>query len=480
MSNIDKHKKFKWDSNNKLEKNNEETEGVSTILGDPKKAILKFSGLLMVAMVLTSLNNVVDGIWVAGLGQNALAAIGFVAPLTLLIAGFSNGLSNGSISVISRLIGANNKKEVDNTAIHIMLIILIFTVVIMSTVGLFLKPLLIMLGTGSTVEFGLQYGYIIFGGSIFTIFTVTSYGILRGEGNVKKTTYAMSLGALLNMVLDPIFIYKLNMGIAGAALSTVLSMAIVSFIIIYWFRRDTYVNLAIKNFKYSVNIMKKILVVSLPSGADFLIMAILIGSINIILVTVSGIEGVAVYSAGWQIVIVAVVLLSPVSISVIATAGASFGAEKYENLNIIQNYSIKLGILIATITSITTFILAPYIAELFTYSPATAGLGGLITEFLRIMSLYYIFIPIGATAASVLQGIGRGRDYFILTTLRVLLLSVVFAYILAIPLGMGQQGVWWGLVIGNILGSLIAFAWSKLYIKKITTLKGREHKAIKS
>ncbi|WP_225370654.1 hypothetical protein [Methanobrevibacter arboriphilus] len=72
----------------------------------------------------------------------------------------------------------------------------------------------------------------------------------------------------------------------------------------------------------------------------------------------------------------------------------------------------------------------------------------------------------GSTAASIFQGVGKGLDSFMLTAIRELLLVVVFAYILAIPLGMGQYGVWWGIVIGNIIGSLIALIWSKLYIKK--------------
>ena len=481
MSDSDRYKKkVNKDSNNNPEKNSGETEGVSTILGDPKKAILKLSGPMIVAMLLTSLYNIIDGIWVAGLGQDALAAIGFITPIFMVVMGFSNGLGAGATSVISRFIGANDKKEADNVALHIMLLTIIFTVIVMVSISLFLKQILIILGAGSTLEFGLQYGYIVFGGSIFLIFTAAAYGILRAEGNVKKTTYAMSFGAVLNMVLDPLFIYTLNMGIVGAAIATVISMAFVSFIILYWFKGDTYINLQLKDFKYSADNMKKILAVGLPAGAEFLIMAILTGSMNIILVTVSGAEAVAVYSAGWRVIIIAIIPVISVCISVVAIVGASFGGKKYENFNIIQNYSIKVGTLIAIITAIATFILAPYIAELFTYSSETAGLGGLITDFLRVMSLFYIFVPIGATATSIFQGVGKGLDSFMLTVIRQLLLAVVFAYILAIPLGFSQQGVWWGIVIGDIFGSLIAFAWSKLYIKRLMTIKSGKKELIES
>lgn len=465
------------DNDNKLNnvknnKNIEETEGVSIILGDPKKAIFKLSGPMIVAMLINSLYNLIDGVWVAGLGQNALAAIGFITPIFMVVIGFSNGLGAGATTVISIFIGEGNKQKVNNAAIHIMILTIIFTIIIMLTLGLFLGPILEMLGVGATIDLGLSYGNIVFGGSIFMVFIASAYGILRAEGNVKKTTYAMSFGAIINMILDPIFIYTFGWGIAGAGIATVLSMAIVSFVILYWFKRGTYVNLSLKFFKFSKDILKKILVVGIPAGAEFLIMAILAGSLNMILVAVSGADAVAIYSSGYRVVMIAIVPIISISISAVAIVGAAFGARKYENFAIIQNYSIKIGTLIAIITAVTTFILAPYIALLFTYSPETAGLNRSITDFLRVMALFYIFVPMGSTAASIFQGVGRGFDSFVLTAIRELLLAVVFAYLLAIPFGMGQQGVWWGIVVGNIIGSLISLTWSKLYIKRIVDIKG--------
>jgi putative MATE family efflux protein len=452
-----------------------ETEGVSTILGDPKKAILKLSGPMIIAMLISAFYNLIDGVWVAGLGQDALAAIGFITPIFFIAMGFSNGLGAGATAVISRFIGEGNKKKADNAAIHILILTVIFTIIIMIVFGLFLRPILESLGAGvsaDTMDSALSYGNVLFAGSIVLVFTSVAYGILRGEGNVKKATYAMSFGAILNIILDPLFIYTFGWGMTGAGLATVVSMGMVSIIILYWFRGDTYINFSLKFFNFSKDILKKILLVGIPAGAEFLILAILAGSLNMILVTVSGGDGVAIYSSGWRVVMIAIIPIISVAISVVPVVGASFGAKKYENFKIIQNYSIKIGFLIAGVTAIGTFILAPYIAELFTYSPQTAGLHGLITDFLRLMALFYIFVPIGAISSSIFQGVGRGIDSFVLTAIRELPLIVLFAYILAIPLGMGQQGVWWGIVIGNIIGSIIAFLWARLYIMRTIAIKG--------
>jgi len=99
---------------------NFETEGVSTILGDPKKAILKLSGPMIIAMLITSLYSLIDGIWVAGLGHNALAAIGFISPIFLMVMGFSQGLGVGATAIISRFIAEGNKAKADNAALHIV------------------------------------------------------------------------------------------------------------------------------------------------------------------------------------------------------------------------------------------------------------------------------------------------------------------------------------------------------------------------
>ncbi|WP_263641057.1 MATE family efflux transporter [Methanobrevibacter arboriphilus] len=90
---------------------------------------------------------------------------------------------------------------------------------------------------------------------------------------LKKTTYAMSFGAILNIILDPIFIYVFNWGMAGVGFATVVSLGIVSVIILYWFRGDTYINFSLKYFDFNKDLLKKILAVGMPAGAESIIVA---------------------------------------------------------------------------------------------------------------------------------------------------------------------------------------------------------------
>ncbi len=193
------------------------TEGVDLITGDPKRAILKLSGPLIVAMLLTSAYNLVDAIWVSGLGGDALAAVGFVTPLFMILVGLSNGIGAGATSAISRCIGAHNKEGVNNTAMHTLVITIIISAVLTVLLEIFLYPILSIMGAGNTIDMAMSYGTVIFASTILMLFTGAAYGILRSEGDTKRNLHAMIIAAVVNIILDPILIYLARWGIAGAA-----------------------------------------------------------------------------------------------------------------------------------------------------------------------------------------------------------------------------------------------------------------------
>lgn len=418
-------------------------------------------------MVINSLYAFIDGVWVAGLGDASLAAIGFVNPLYLIVFGFSNGIGAGATAVISKYIGAKNKEEADNAALHVVLLTIILTVIFTTLILLFLKPILLTMGAGSTVELGMEYGNILFLGTLFIVFSATSYGILRAEGNVKKTTYAMLFGAVLNMILDPIFIYSLGMGVSGAAIATVISMGFVSLLLLYWFKTDTYINFSLKNFIYKNNLIKEILGVGLPAGVEFFLISLLAIILNAILMLVSGVDGVAVYTGGWRFVAMMMVISIGIGTSAIAITGANLGANNYKNIEIVHSYSIKIGTIVMALIAIVIYFLAPNISYLFAYTPGSEKLLSQMIDFIRITCLFYLFFPLGVMSSSVFQGLSKGMYSLTIAFIRVFILQAIFSYIFAVVLNLGQNGVWYGIVFGNAIGGIIAYVWSKSYINKM-------------
>ena len=150
------------------------TRGVSLLIGDPKKALLKLSGPMVVAMMILAAYNLVSAIWVAGLGSDALAAVGFVSPIFMVVVGLSNGLGAGVSSSISRRIGAQDKRGADNTAMHAMLLTVIVSVILTLVLLYSLEPMLAAMGAGESIDLAVEYGNIVFAGSILVVFTNTA------------------------------------------------------------------------------------------------------------------------------------------------------------------------------------------------------------------------------------------------------------------------------------------------------------------
>ena len=445
------------------------TKGVSLLTGEPKTAIKAMAWPIFVAMFLLTMYNIVDAIWVAGIGSDALAAVGFVTPVFLIVIGFGNGLGAGVTSVISRRIGSKDKKGADSAAIHSLILALVFSVIFTLLLVPLAEPVLLMLGAGDVIGLTLAYGNVIFLGTVFFMFTNISYAIFRAEGDTKRTMYAMAVSAVLNMVLDPVFIYYLGMGIAGAAVATILSVAVVSLIILYWFfmKKDTYIRFSWKDFSPDLGIVKNILSVGIPASLEFVIMSALMMILNGMLVIVGGTDSVAVYSTGWRVVMFALIPLIAIATSLVAVAGAAYGGRFYSKMNESYYYSLKLGFIISAFTAVLTWIFAPQIALIFTYSGESAHLAPAIVAFLQTMCFFYLFVPPGMMSGSVFQAVGKGMNSLVIHLFRNLFFIAVFAWVFGFVLDLGETGIWWGIVAGDIAGGIFGYLWASIYLRRI-------------
>ncbi len=448
---------------------NKETKGVETLLGDPKKAIIKLSLPMIAAMSMQAIYNLADAIWVSGLGVDALAAIGFVFPFFFLAMGLSNGLGIGAGSAISRRIGACDKPGADNVAVHTIAIMLLFVVAFTVPLFVFAREIFVLIGAVNVIGMTVAYGKVIIAGSIFIFFTNIANAILRGEGDAKRAMYAMALGAGLNIILDPIFIYTFDLGIAGAAWATLLSLSVTSIVMLNWFffKRDTYVSFNFSDFKFNKSIIIDILRVGLPGSVMMVSMSFMMIIINVIIVMVGNTDGVAIYSTGWRVASIAVLPTMGIATALISVSGAAFGAHSFNKVSIAHLYAIKIGFVIEVVIAVVTFIFAPQIAAVFTQAGGAERIAPGLTIFLRIISFYYPTISFGMLSSSLFQGTGKGMAALLVTILRTLILTPLFAVVFAFNIGWGLVGVWWGLVAANTVGVTVAFVWARLYIQEL-------------
>jgi len=214
-------------------------------------------------------------------------------------------------------------------------------------------------------------------------------------------------------------------------------------------------------------VMKDILQVGLPASLEFLLLSLDALIINSMLTHVSGTDAVAVYTGGWRVIMFALIPMIAIGTAALSVAGASFGSRRYQNLQVVLSYSVRLALMIGIATSVLTWALAPQIATIFTYSPDSVHLTSAMVAFLQMMCLFYPFVPPGIMSASIFQGTGKGVISLIIEFLRVVVFIAAMAFMLGIVLGMGEKGVWLGIILGNIMGGIVGYIWARLYIKRL-------------
>ena len=353
-----------------MSENKEKNKNIEVITGDPKRAIRKLSVPMMVSMLLIMMYNLADSIWVAGIGSDALAAIGFITPLFMVLVGLGNGIGSGANSLIARYIGANNFGQANNAGLHAIVLSIVVSLIFTVIMTVLMVPILQLMGAGDTIGYALDYGYIIFGFLFIFVFSGVLSAIFRSEGDMRRATIAIAVTAILNIILDPIFIYVLDLGIVGAAWATIISCTMSILVMSYWIwgKKDLFLDLNPKNFKYNSGILIDTLQVAIPSTLENVIFSALAIIINSMLVITAGTDAVAVYTASMRIVQLCMIPLIGIGTAVLTVAGVAYGAHNYKNLKIGHSYSIKLGFAVSILLGAIMVIFSSQIATAFSYT----------------------------------------------------------------------------------------------------------------
>ena len=438
------------------------------IVNHPKKAINKlvlpiiFSNLFMV------LNNIIDGIWVAGLGSDSLAAVGFVTPIFLCMVGFANGLGAGANSLISRCIGAEKYESAGNSAIHAMMLSIITTIILTAILLLSLKPLFILMGAESIINETMDYGFILLSG-IFSLFLPAMMAaIFRSQGEIRRASYPLILNAIINMILDPIFIYVFGWGVKGAAFATVIAGTTALIPMGYWMfiKRDSFLKIKMKEYKTNLKIYKDILVVGIPASLEQIILSSVSILMNYWLSMLSGTIAVAAYTATWRLISLGIPPIIAIGVAALTVGGAAYGARNLRNFKIALNYSLKLGLISSIIICTFFFAFAEPLSFIFSYSADGSLLAARVVESLRILCFFILFMPVGSIAGSLFQSMGKGTISLGLTFFRAIVLEILFVIIFAFVFDLADIGIYMGLVCGITVGSFISYGFILYCLKK--------------
>jgi putative MATE family efflux protein len=435
-------------------------------IDNPRRAVWVLSLPVMAGMGIQTLYTLTDMAFVGRLGGDAVAALTFNLPLAFFAIGIAFGLGAGATAVIARHIGADDKRAADSAAEHAIVLGVILGIVIVALALGLRVPILAALGAeGRALEMAAIYFGVAAPGFLLGIVNVTCSSILSGEGDTRTPMAIQGSGTLLNIVLDPLFIFTADMGVRGAAAATVASqgLAFVAFIVYILVRKKTYVEFNFRSFVPSMQVLKGILRVGLPASASMVIMAVG-GMFYNRIVSLFGTEAVAGLGVGGRMDAVYILPMIALSSSQVTLTGMFLGAGRIDLIRQTFRYTVFWGEILAIGMGVSFWLLAPQLASLFTDNAAVAEVA---VQYVRTVCVGFPFITVGIISGRVFQGLGSGLPSLVTTTLRVLLVSVPAAWTLTRIGGYGLQTIWWCFVGSAILSSIVALGWIRQRLNQV-------------
>lgn len=398
------------------------------------KLLISMSLPMIISMLVQAMYNIVDSVFVAQISENALTAVSLAFPLQNLMIAFAGGTAVGVNALLSRSLGEKNQDHVNQTAVNSVFIFLV-TAVIFMIAGLTLSNLFFNVQTTNTeiVNAGTQYSMIVVGCSIGLFCQFLFERLLQATGRTLFTMVTQGLGAIINIILDPIFIFGLcgfpKMGVAGAALATITGQIIACLLALFFnlkFNHD--IHFKFKRFRPNAHIVKQIYSVGIPSIIMQSIGSVMTFGMNTILITFST-TATAVFGVYFKLQSFVFMPVFGLNNGMIPIIAYNLGAKQKKRMF----DTIKLAMIYATGMMIIGVIFFETIPQtllgFFNASEAMIKIG---TPALRIIAIHFIFAGFSIVCSATFQAVGKGTYSLLTSLIRQLLVLLPCAYVLSL------------------------------------------------
>ena len=427
-----------------------------------KKLIMNLSMPIMLALFIQALYNIVDSIYVANYSKQALDAISVSYPINMLVIAISVGSAIGMGSLLGKRLGETNHKQANTIMMH-GIIIAIFSYIILVIIILLYSNKFISIFTNdiNLMKDANTYMIITIIGSIGVFISIMLERVFQATGKTILNLRMQVSGALINIILDPIFIYGLlgvpELGIKGAALATITGQTISAIIgLILVKNRLKEVELTFKGFKFDINIIKDIYKVGFPSILMQSVATIMIISINFILAMESE-TAISVYGLFAKLQQFILMPMYGLGNGLVAIVAYNYGAKKQDRIKEAIKITIIIAMIIMLIGTILFNIFNYYIIKLFSNDINMINMGMIA---IKILSLTFPLVGLSFILGSCFQGLGNGINSLIISLLRGIIILIPVAYILYIYYGINN--IWYAFIISESIGTILAII---LYIR---------------
>lgn len=427
----------------------------SEMLGKEKigRLLVRLSTPAIIGMMVQALYNLVDAVFVGrGVGTLGIGGITVSFPIMMIIVAFAQTIGIGGASIISRRKGEGNEEGEANTFGNMVLLSLIvsFTILI---VGVFLMVQILRLfgATETLLASAREYFSVIIFGTPLLSFSMSLNNAARAEGNAKVAMGTMLVGAVLNIILDPIFIFGLGMGVKGAAIATVISQgASALFLFLYFVSGKSEIRVGIQYLRLRWSIVKEIFAVGASAFARAAAGSIMVALVNNTLARYGGDTAIAAFGIIFRVVHFVFMPMMGITQGLQPILGFNYGAKQYNRVKQSFNLSSISASVYGLICFIIIIVMPRTIFGAFSRDPELLSVG---TTALRYMVLMLPLIGFQVVGSGLFQALGKAIEALVLSLSRQVL--ILIPMVIVLPLLFGIRGVWLSFPFSDALSFII-------------------------
>ena len=440
------------------------------------KLLLRFATPAVISTFINCLYNIVDRLYIGrGVGANAQAGLSLTFPIMIILMAFGMMVGQGSSAVVSLLLGKKDVDDAEKVVGQAVAMFLLFVITFQTIFLVFLDKILVLFGgTPEAIPYAHEYLSIILWGNVFQHISFGMSNIIRSEGNATKCMYIIALGAILNIILDPIFIFCFKMGIAGAAYATVIAMMCSStWVMLHFGLKQGVLKLRFKYIRIYPKLFWRVVSIGMaPCLMQFVHSAVVIlynhSCKHFAESSQAATYGIAAFGITNTVMMCLLMPTFGVMQGMQPIVGYNFGAGIYMRVKKAFRLALGLGTGLCLASALLLLCLAPVFTACFTKDEELIRIANYV---MRAASLGFTFIAVGMITSNYFQSIGNARLslFFSLTRQVIFLIPVL----IIMPRLIGFNGIWWSGPVSDFLGGVLAFFMFLHEMKKLDRLEAR-------
>ncbi|WP_339865071.1 MATE family efflux transporter [uncultured Algoriphagus sp.] len=444
--------------------------------GNLIRSLFTLAWPIIMANILQTAYQLIDTFWLGRLGANAVAAVSISFPILFLVLSLGAGLTLAGTVIVSQYKGADDQRMIDFSASQTVLVIFFVSAMLAVLGYVGASPLMNLVGAGpETLDDSVKYFQVSSFGFVFLFMFFTFQSLMRGIGNVLMPMYIVLGTVLLNLVLDPLFIFGYGSvegyGVAGAAVASIITQGLSALVgIVILFRGKKGIKIRLADMKPDFQWIKRMFELGIPASLEQSSRSAVL-TVLVMLVTSFGSGVVAAYGIGARILSLVIVPAQGLAMATTTMVGQNIGASKIKKAESIGNLSVKVAFFGLTGIGLLLFVFAENLTAFFVPNDPEVIRDG--ATFIRIMAPSFGLLGVNQVLNGLFNGARFTQASLLISIFSLWIVRFPTAFVLSQKTTLAFEGIWWAFPISNFIAALVAFIYFKTGHWKIRTIRHR-------